>query len=54
MCGLQIDIISATEYEKEKAERDKEIKAALAEETEAQRQQEAARQEARSQAEQAQ
>ena len=54
LTGWKIDIISATEYEKEKAERDKEIKAALAEETEAQRQQEAARQEARSQAEQAQ
>ncbi len=53
LTGWKIDIISATEYEKEKAERDKEIKAALAEETEAQRQQEAARQEARSQAEQA-
>ena len=54
LTGWKIDIISATEYEKEKAERDREIKAALAEETEAQRQQEAARQEARSQAEQAQ
>jgi len=39
----KIDIISATEYEKEKAERDKEIKAALAEETEALHQQEEAR-----------
>jgi N utilization substance protein A len=53
LTGWKIDIISATEYEKEKAERDKEIKAALAEEAEAQRQQEEARQEARSQAEQA-
>ena len=44
LTGWKIDIISATEYEKEKAERDREIKAALAEETEAQRQQEAARQ----------
>ncbi len=43
LTGWKIDIISATEYEKEKAERDKEIKAALAEETEAQRQQEEAR-----------
>ena len=53
LTNWKIDIISATEYEKEKAERDKEIKAALAEEAEAQRQQEEARQEARSQAEQA-
>ena len=43
LTGWKIDIISATEYEKEKAERDKEIKAALAEEAEAQRQQEEAR-----------
>jgi len=43
MTGWKIDIISATEYEKEKAERDKEIKAALAEETEALHQQEEAR-----------
>lgn len=43
LTGWKIDIISATEYEKEKAERDREIKAALAEETEAQRQQEEAR-----------
>ncbi|MCC2640224.1 MAG: nusA [Nitrospira sp.] len=43
LTGWKIDIISATEYEKEKAERDKEIKAALAEETEAQRQQDEAR-----------
>ncbi|MGH7258651.1 MAG: transcription termination factor NusA [Nitrospiraceae bacterium] len=54
LTGWKIDIISATEYEKEKAERDREIKAALAEETEAQRQQDAAREEARSQAEQTQ
>lgn len=53
LTGWKIDIISATEYEKEKAERDREIKAALAEETEAQRQQDAAREEARNQAEQA-
>jgi N utilization substance protein A len=53
LTNWKIDIISATEYEKEKAERDKEIKAALAEEAEAQRQQEEARQEARNQAEQA-
>src|SRR6476646_5432175 len=39
----KIDIISATEYEKEKAERDREIKAALAEEDEAQREQDEAR-----------
>ncbi len=45
--GWKIDSISATEYEKEKVERDKEIKAALAEETEAQRLQEEARQAAR-------
>lgn len=44
LTGWKIDIISATEYEKEKAERDREIKAALAEEAEAQRQQEEARQ----------
>jgi len=43
LTGWKIDIISATEYEKEKAERDREIKAALAEETEAQRQQDEAR-----------
>jgi N utilization substance protein A len=43
LTGWKIDIISATEYEKEKAERDKEIKAALAEEAEAQRLQEEAR-----------
>ena len=49
--GWKIDIISATEYEKEKAERDKEIKAALAEEAEAQRQQEEARQQEKAQAE---
>ena len=43
LTGWKIDIISATEYEKEKAERDRYIKAALAEETEAQRQQDEAR-----------
>ena len=43
LTGWKIDIISATEYEKEKAERDNEIKAALAEETEALHQQEEAR-----------
>ncbi|MGQ0811977.1 MAG: transcription termination factor NusA [Nitrospiraceae bacterium] len=42
LTGWKIDIISATEYEKEKAERDKEIKAALAEEAQAQREQEEA------------
>ena len=52
LTGWKIDIISATEYEKEKAERDKEIKAALAEETEALHQQEEAReQELRARAE---
>jgi len=51
LTGWKIDIISATEYEKEKAERDKEIKAALAEEAEAQRQQEEARQQEKAQAE---
>jgi N utilization substance protein A len=49
LTGWKIDIISATEYEKEKAERDKEIKAALAEEAEAQRQQEEARQQEKAQ-----
>jgi len=44
LTGWKIDIISATEYKKEKVERDKEIKAALAEEAEAQRLQEEARQ----------
>jgi N utilization substance protein A len=43
LTGWKIDIISATEYEKEKAERDKEIKAALAEEAAAQREEEEAR-----------
>jgi N utilization substance protein A len=43
LTGWKIDIISATEYEKEKVERDKEIKAALADEAEAQREEEAAR-----------
>ncbi|MGQ0557285.1 MAG: transcription termination factor NusA [Nitrospiraceae bacterium] len=47
LTGWKIDIISSTEYEKEKVERDKEIKAALAEEAEAQRLQEEARQAAR-------
>lgn len=42
LTGWKIDIISASEYEKEKVERDKEIKAALAEEAEAQREQEEA------------
>ena len=51
LTGWKIDIISATEYEKEKAERDKEIKAALAEEAEAQRQQEEARQQEKAEAE---
>ena len=51
LTGWKIDIISATEYEKEKAERDKEIKAALAEEAEAQRQQEEARQQQKAQEE---
>jgi transcription termination/antitermination protein NusA len=50
LTGWKIDIISATEYEKEKVERDKEIKAALAEESEAQRLQEEARQAARAEA----
>jgi N utilization substance protein A len=50
LTGWKIDIISATEYEKEKAERDKEIKAALAE-AEAQRQQEEARQQEKAQQE---
>jgi transcription termination/antitermination protein NusA len=43
LTGWKIDIISATEYEKEKVERDREIKAALAEEAEAQREQEEAK-----------
>lgn len=43
LTGWKIDIISTTEYEKEKAERDKDIKAALAEETEALHQQQEAR-----------
>ena len=43
LTGWKIDIISATEYEKEKAERDNDIKAALAEETEALHQQQEAR-----------
>ena len=47
LTGWKIDIISATEYEKEKVERDKEIKAAMADEAEALRLQEEARQAAR-------
>jgi transcription termination/antitermination protein NusA len=43
LTGWKIDIISASEYEKEKVERDKEIKAALAEEAQAQREEEEAR-----------
>ena len=43
LTGWNIDIISSTEYEKEKVERDKEIKAALADEAEAQRVEEEAR-----------
>ena len=42
LTGWKIDIISASEYEKEKLERDREIKAALAEEAAAQRQQDEA------------
>ncbi|MEK7293366.1 MAG: transcription termination factor NusA [Nitrospirota bacterium] len=55
LTGWKIDIISATEYEKEKVERDKEIKAAMAEEADAQREEEAARaqRQAEAQAEQA-
>jgi transcription termination/antitermination protein NusA len=47
LTGWKIDIISSTEYEKEKVERDREIKAAIADEAEAQRLQEEARQAAR-------
>ncbi len=43
LTGWKIDIISASEYEKEKVERDREIKAALAEEAQAQREEEEAR-----------
>ncbi len=43
LTGWKIDIISATEYEKEKVERDKEIRAALAEEAAAQREADEAR-----------
>lgn len=43
LTGWKIDIISASEYEKEKVERDKEIKAALAEEAQAQAEEEEAR-----------
>lgn len=53
LTGWKIDIISATEYEKEKVERDREIKAALAEEAEAQRLQEEARRAARAAADEA-
>jgi N utilization substance protein A len=55
LTGWKIDIISATEYEKEKVERDREIKAAMAEEADAQREEEAARaqRQAEAQAEQA-
>jgi N utilization substance protein A len=55
LTGWKIDIISATEYEKEKVERDKDIKAAMAEEADAQREEEAARvqRQAEAQAEQA-
>ena len=42
LTGWKIDIISASEYEKEKLERDRDIKAALAEEAAAQRQQDEA------------
>ena len=42
LTGWRIDIINSTEYEKEKVERDREIKAALAEEAEAQREQDEA------------
>ncbi len=47
LTGWKIDIISATEYDKEKVERDKEIRAALAEAAQAQREiQERAQQDA--------
>jgi N utilization substance protein A len=42
LTGWKIDIISATEYEKEKVERDRAIKAALTDEAEAQREQDEA------------
>ncbi|MGH7255388.1 MAG: transcription termination factor NusA [Nitrospirales bacterium] len=45
LTGWKIDIISATEYEKEKVERDREIKEAMAEEAEALRVQEDAKRE---------
>ncbi|GBL39551.1 MAG: transcription termination factor NusA [Nitrospiraceae bacterium] len=52
LTGWKIDIISATEYEKEKAERDKDIKAAFVEEAEAlHQQQETREQELQAQAE---
>ena len=50
LTGWKIDIISLTEYEKEKVERDREIKAALAEEAEAQREEEEARAQRREEA----
>ncbi|MFQ5991820.1 MAG: transcription termination factor NusA [Nitrospiraceae bacterium] len=50
LTGWKIDIISSTEYEKEKVERDREIKAALAEEAEAQREEEEARAQRRAEA----
>jgi N utilization substance protein A len=53
LTGWRIDIISATEYEKEKVERDREIKAALAEEAEAQREQDEARAQQEAQAQSA-
>lgn len=43
LTGWKIDIISGTEYEKKKVERDREIRAALAEEAADQREQEEAR-----------
>ncbi len=52
LTGWKIDIISATEYEKEKADRDKDIKAAFVEEAEAlHQQQETREQELQAQAE---
>ena len=53
LTGWKIDIISATEYEKEKVERDREIKAALAEEAEAQRERDLEREERQAAAESA-
>ena len=43
LTGWKIDIISVTEYEKQKVERDQEIKAALAQEAQAQREEEEGR-----------